>query len=1366
MAENRRLRQENSNLAAVLHGGVAIVGMGCRFPGGATSPAGLWDLVREGRDAITPFPTDRGWDLDALYDPEPGRVGRICVKEGGFVETMADFDPAVFGISPREALAMDPQQRMLLETCWETLEDAGIDPLSLKGTPTGVFVGALGSGYGFGAELPEGMESHVMTGSAGSVISGRVAYSLGLEGPTLTLDTACSSSLVAIHLAVRALRNGECTLALAGGVVATLHPGIFVGYSQQGALAPDGRCKAFSADADGFSFGEGAGTLLLERLPDAVRNGHEVLAVIRGTAVNQDGASNGLAAPNGPAQQRVIRQALANARLTAADVDAVEAHGTGTSLGDPIEAQALLATYGREHPQDRPLWLGSVKSNIGHTQAAAGAAGVIKMVMALRHGLLPRTLHVAEPSPAVDWSAGAVELLTEPVAWPESDRPRRAAVSSFGISGTNAHVILEQAAAGPALAGPATPSADDGTVELRQPPNGAGPGPAAVPWVLSGRSPQALAAQAARLRDHLRAHPQARPADVGWTLATARAAFEHRGVVLARDTEQALAGLDALATGEPAAQVVRDVARPGRTALLFPGGGVQRPRMGAQLHARHPAFARTFDAACALLDAELHDAGHTEHRVKDVILAEPGDPRAALLDETLFTQPALFAFEAALLELLRRWGVEPDAFVGHSGGEISAAYAAGVLSLPDACRMAAARGRLMQQLPERGAMVAVQAGEAALDGVLDDHVAVAAVNTPDVTVISGSAGPVERAAAALAARGLKTSPIRVSHASHAPLVEPMLAAFEEAVHGLDYTEPHTTVVSTVTGRPVGPEEMTTPGYWVRNLRSTVRFADALAWLDSHRFGLYIEAGPRGTLTAMARDAIGDPTATLVPCGRTNQDEEQALLTALAQIHARGRPVHWHNLFSGTGARRVPLPTYAFQRRRYWLDHGTAPVGGERPVPLPPGTEGTGANGGIEENAAPPAPTLRQRVAGLAGAEAHAVLLDAVRAHAADVLGHATTDDVEPDRPFLEAGFDSLTSAEFRNRLSTLTGVTLPGTAVFDHPTPTLLAEFVGERIRSATPAAPAAAAPSDSLSTLFLRACEEGQLAEIHELTERLAAFRPAFHATGHLGDGDGDGDGDERAPSEEAVRLPRGVRLCAGEARPQLICLPSFVWKPSPHQYTRLASHFRGQRAVAAVDLVGFRSGDPLPSSLDALTEVMARAVLRQAADAPFVVAGHSSGGSLAAAVTRRLEEAGTPPDGLVLLDAHWWGDRTGLGSDDALLAVAGNLIDTDGQVSSLEEDWGDAWVTARARYFSFDFRPGPLTTPTLLLRATEPLPGTTPDGDWRAAWKLPHTAVDVPGDHFSMLDATHTEASARAVENWLADTARDRAPQGACDR
>ncbi|GAB2907070.1 hypothetical protein GCM10027075_03390 [Streptomyces heilongjiangensis] len=934
---------------------LAVVGMACRYPGGVRGPEDLWTLVTEGRDEMGDFPTDRGWEALSLYDP--GRDTTLA-GQGAFLHDAGDFDAEFFGISPREALSMDPQQRLLLETSWEAIERTGIDPLSLRGSRTGVFVGGTPQEYGAllmnSASLAGG---YALTSSSGSVMSGRVSYVLGLEGPAVTVDTACSSSLVALHLAGQALRAGECDLALAGGVTVMATPGAFAEFANQGGLAADGRCKAFADAADGTGWGEGVGIVVLERLSDARRNGHHVLGLVRGSAVNQDGASNGLTAPNGPSQQRVIRAALDGAGLDPRDVDAVEAHGTGTRLGDPIEAQALLATYGRDRDTERPLWLGSVKSNIGHTQYAAGVAGVIKTIMALRAGTLPRTLHVDEPTRQVDWSAGTVRLLTDNRPWPDTGRPRRAAVSSFGISGTNAHLILEQApetapggtsgdtpadqppvpadatTTGPPHETPA-PGQPDPTATPAQPtpagppepsavtgPATAEPRPAAVvPWLVSGHTEAALRAQAARLLTHLGARTEATPLDVACSLATTRGALTHRAAVVADTPPALLAGLRAIADGDPTApDVVRGTARETPLAVVFPGQGSQRPQMGRDLYERHPVFAAAFDEVCAALDPLL------DRPLRDVVFADDPDRRADL-DRTACTQPALFAVETALYRLLESWGVRPDVLMGHSVGELVAAHVAGLWSLPDACRVVAARSRLMQALPAGGSMLAVEADETTVVAVLAAHrdrrIGIAAVNGPSSVVVSGPENAVLDVAAEFVGRGHRTRMLTVSHAFHSPLMEPMLADFAATLADVEFHEPVLPLISNLTGAPAVAGDLRAPGYWVRHVRNTVRFADGVRTLLDRGVRTFLEAGPGGALTAMTAATAAEHTDDAVTCLATLRDadrgEADALVAALARLAVHGTPVDWRAYYAGSGARTVPLPTYAFQHQRFWL----------------------------------------------------------------------------------------------------------------------------------------------------------------------------------------------------------------------------------------------------------------------------------------------------------------------------------------------------------------------------------------------------------------------------------------------------------------
>ncbi|MFC5289949.1 SDR family NAD(P)-dependent oxidoreductase [Actinokineospora guangxiensis] len=1224
---------------------IAVVAMACRLPGGVRSPEQLWELLARGGDAIGPLPEDRGWDLPALAGADPDRPGTVTTRAGGFLDGVADFDAGFFGISPREALAMDPQQRILLEIAWEAFERAGIDPAALRGSATGVFAGSTGQDYAALVSRAADSEGYLATGSSASVLSGRVAYSFGFEGPAVTVDTACSSSLVALHLAVQALRSGECGLALAGGVSVMATPGALAAFSRQRGLAPDGRSKAFGDGADGMGMAEGAGIVLLERLSDARRNGHPVLAVVRGSAVNSDGASNGLSAPNGQAQQRVIARALGAAGLRPSDVDVVEAHGTGTPLGDPIEAQALLAAYGQDRA--RPVLLGSVKSNIGHTQAAAGVAGVIKSVLALRHGLVPKTLHAERPSPHVDWSAGAVALVGEPTPWPETGRPRRAGVSSFGISGTNAHVVLEQA-----------PQSEPASVE---PPV---PGSAPVLVALSARTDAALRAQAAGLADFA-----GEPADLATALAHGRARLDRRAVVVARDRTELAAGLSAVASGQQASGVALGVAEPdARVAFLFAGQGTRTAATGAGLGG-YPAFAEAHAEAVAALGG--------------LPSGDPGD--------TAVAQPALFAFEVALHRLFESWGVRPDVLVGHSVGEIAVAHVAGILSLEDAARLVTARGRLMGALPAGGAMISVRAGEDEVRPVIGGRadVVVAAVNGPRSVVLSGAEGAVLAVAAELADRGHRTRRLQVSHAFHSPLMEPMLAEFAAVAATLTHHPARLPAVSTLTG---GPLKQPGPDHWVDHVRRPVRFADAVAALGPVR--ALLEIGPDATLTTLARDLL--PHAVAIPSVRRDLREDTSVALALAALHSTGVQVDADAVWPGRPGRvHIDLPTYPFQRDRYWI--GSPPP--------------------------PAAPTAAERVSETLTSTDPGSVEALVLSCAAAALGHPDSSALDPRRGLLEQGFDSLTGVDLRDRLAKATDLDLPTSLVFDLATPADLAGHLVDLLGGA----PATRTTPEGMAGLYAQAVRQDRVGEFMAVLAAAAAFRESFTGIGDLAE----------------IPVPTRLARAATSGNPSLVCVPSYAGMSGPHQYARWSAALGDQHDVHVLHQVGFRPGEPLPASAAAVVDVHVEAITALGLDTPLVLVGYSGGGLVARAVADALAVAGTPAAGLVLIDTYPPDQAEALGQFDAVLHQ-GLLMRLETHAGA----WGDNWPTAMSRYASFDWTPGPLTAPTLLLTAGTPL--ATPVGPWQPTCEGADE-VAVAGTHFTVME-DDAQTTAAAVRAWLA--------------
>ncbi|MFI1019027.1 type I polyketide synthase [Streptomyces sp. NPDC020965] len=1309
LLDNTRLQAENARLRATGEL-VAIVGMACRFPGDADSPEKLWRLLESGRDTAGDLDEDRGWDLTSIFHPDPDHPGTSYCRHGNFMADAAGFDAAFFGINPREATAMDPQQRILLEVAWAALEDSGIVPASLRSTLTGVFAGIVPSGYG--GELrhyPPELEAYAGTGTLPSVASGRIAYTLGLRGAAVSVDTACSSSLTAVHLAVRALRSGECTLALAGGVSVFTGPDGFQTFSRQRVLASDGRSKAFSAAADGMGMAEGAGVLVLERLADAHRNGHRVLAVIRGSALNHDGASNGLTAPNGPAQQSVIRAALADAALSPHDIDAVETHGTGTSLGDPIEAEALLETYGRDRT-GTPLLIGSVKSHIGHTLAAAGVAGVIATVLSIQRGRLPRSLHLDTPTPHVDWSAGGVRLLTDPRPWPDAPgRPRRAAVSSFGISGTNAHLILEQA--------PPAPEAGSARPDSPSPPL----------WLLSGRAPAALRDQAARLAEHLIAHPALAPAAVARALATTRTHFPHRTAITCPATELS-AALEAVAQGRPHPAVSRGttpVDGPAKLVWVFPGQGSQWLGMGVELYEVEPVFRRHLDACAGVLGLWVG---------WDLLAVLRGDVGAPGLTELGVVQPVLWAVMVSLARLWESYGIVPDAVIGHSQGEIAAAHIAGALSLEDAARVVVLRSRAIAELAGAGDIASLALGEGEVVERLtrfEGRLSVAAVNSPSATVVSGERQALEELTAQCVAGGVRARALEIGFPSHGPVMDRVrsrILAEWGSVSSRSTRYPfHSTVDGYPHDSPLSGERLDA-GYWWHNIRRTVRFQDTVQALLESGHTTYLEVSPHPTLLPALDTMLQDANGESAALGTLRRGQGGPPVAALAQLHLQGRAIDWNQVFSGDTTAPVPLPPYAFQHQRFWLAparHGaTAQATTGQPSPVVEHTD-------LESH-----PEL---------------LLETVRTLMANVLGHSGPKAIDPDTEWSALGFDSVTATQLRQRLSHTTGLPLPLAVLLEHPTANALTQHLHPLVTGRQtagvkdPAPPDAPDPQTSptpsgapvvearqevsgsgsdtppgiLVALVLNALEHAEPQAAVDLLTRAGRLLPVF--TG---------------PSPE--HAPPLVRLARSPNRPVLICLPSLFGGASPFEYARLAAAFQGSRDVRLLPPPGYRRGTHVPNTLADFARTQGESLRQHAGDT--VLVGHSSGGWAAHAVAAELCAAGTPPAGVVLLDTP----PPGHTAPDQTAAVL-RLGLSRPNATSL----GDHGLAATGAYFGLftDWNPRPLPIPTLLIRAARVFPGTRAP---LAPWPIPGPVHHAEANHFSLLHR-HAADTAEVIERWL---------------
>lgn len=1290
---------------------VAVIGVGCRFPGDIDGPERLWDFLTEKKCAITAYP-DRGFTNAGTF-----------AESGGFLKDVAGFDNRFFDIPPDEALRMDPQQRLLLEVSWEALEYAGIIPESLRLSRTGVFVGVSSTDYVRLVSASAQQKSTIWdnTGGSSSIIANRISYFLDIQGPSIVIDTACSSSLVAVHLACRSLSTWDCDIALVGGTNVLISPEPWGGFREAGILSQTGCCHAFDKSADGMVRGEGCGVIVLQRLSDARLEGRRILAILTGSAVNQDGKSNGIMAPNPSAQIGVLENACKSARVDPLEIGYVEAHGTGTSLGDRIEAHALGMVFGRKRPGSGPLMIGSIKPNIGHLEGAAGIAGLIKAVLMVERGSLLPSGGFTEPNPAIPFTELGLRVVDELQEWPVvAGRPRRAGVSSFGFGGTNAHVIVEEAG-----------SVGADTVSGRADVGGSGGG--VVAWVISGKTASALAAQAGRLGRYVRARPALDVVDVGYSLVSTRSVFDHRAVVVGQTRDELLAGLAGVVAGRPEAGVVCGVGKPaGKTAFVFAGQGSQWLGMGSELYAAYPVFAEALDAVVDELDR------HLRYPLRDVIWGHDQD----LLNTTEFAQPALFAVEVALYRLLMSWGVRPGLVLGHSVGELAAAHVAGALCLPDAAMLVAARGRLMQALPAGGAMFAVQAREDEVAPMLGHDVSIAAVNGPASVVISGAHDAVSAIADRLRGQGRRVHRLAVSHAFHSALMEPMIAEFTAVAAELSVGLPTIPVISNVTGQLVA-DDFASADYWARHIRAVVRFGDSVRSAHCAGASRFIEVGPGGGLTSLIEASLADAQIVSVPTLRKDRPEPVSVMTAAAQGFVSGMGLDWASVFSGYRPKRVELPTYAFQHQKFWL--APAPS-----VSDPTAAGQIGASDGGAELLA--SSGFAARLAGRSADEQLAAAIEVVCEHAAAVLGRDGAAGLDAGQAFADSGFNSLSAVELRNRLTAVTAVTLPATAIFDHPTPTELAQYLITQIDGHGSSAAAAANPAeriDALTDLFLQACDAGRDADGWKMVALASNTR-------------------ERMSSPVRNNVSKNVALLAdGISDVVVICIPTLTVLSDQREYRDIANAMTGRHSVYSLTLPGFDSSDALPQNADMIVETVSNAIIDVVGGScRFVLSGYSSGGVLAYALCSHLSvKHQRNPLGVALIDTYLPSQianpsmNEGFSPNDTGKGLSREVI----RVARMLNRLTATRLTAAATYAAIfqAWEPGRSMAPVLNIVAKDRI-ATVENlreeriNRWRtAAAEAAYSVAEVPGDHFGMM-STSSEAIATEIHDWISGLVR----------